>query len=56
MVHILEDAVVCPACIGTGQAAALKWPDSPLSCAYCGGKGLVSKYQATLFEMEKHGN
>ncbi|MDP2990045.1 MAG: hypothetical protein Q8O57_05715, partial [Kiritimatiellota bacterium] len=52
MVHIPEDAVTCPSCIGTGRAAAFIWPGSPLSCFYCRGKGLVSKVQAALFEVE----
>jgi DnaJ-class molecular chaperone len=52
MVHIPEDAVTCPACIGTGRAAAIIWPDSPLSCFYCRGKGKVSKVQAALFKVE----
>jgi len=57
MVHVPAGAVACPACIGTGRrAVASIWPDSPLSCGYCRGKGLVSKVQAVLFEVEQHGN
>ena len=54
MVHIPEDAVQCPACKGTGQMAASTWPESLLSCGYCGGKGMVSKLQADVFRVDKN--
>jgi len=44
-VEIPEDAVACPCCGGTGQAADdvdYIWPDSPLSCGCCRGKGVIS--------------
>lgn len=52
MVHIPADAVVCPACLRTGRAADSNWPDSSLSCGYCGGKGLVSKEQEVIFQVK----
>jgi len=40
-VEIPANAIVCPCCDGTGKAADYIWPDSPLSCGCCGGKGVV---------------
>ena len=45
MVIIPRDAVTCPRCGGTGRAAEAGWPDSPLSCSYCRGKGVVAAGQ-----------
>jgi DnaJ-class molecular chaperone len=56
MVYVPEGAVACPACSGTGRAAASTWPGSPLSCGYCRGKGLVSKVQASLYKVYQYGN
>lgn len=44
-VEIAVGAVTCPCCHGTGRAAECAryiWPDSPLSCLWCGGKGFVA--------------
>ena len=43
-----KEAVACPACLGSGDTT-IRWPDSPLSCGYCSGKGQVSKAQAALY-------
>ena len=51
MVNIPAGAITCPACFGTGRAAASIWPDSPLSCGSCRGKGMVSKVQAAMFKV-----
>ena len=40
-VEIPIDARTCPGCGGTGRAADSGWPDSPLSCHRCKGKGVV---------------
>ena len=49
MVHVPPGAIACPACGGTGRAADYLWTDSPLSCGYCRGIGLVSEVRVTLF-------
>ena len=41
-VTIPADAVACPACAGSGRAKDDFWPDSPLPCGVCGGKGVVA--------------
>jgi DnaJ-class molecular chaperone len=41
-VHMPADAVPCPECGGTGRAATHRWPDSPLSCVRCRGKGVIA--------------
>lgn len=41
-VEVLPDAVTCPSCHGSGRAADAIWPDSPLSCAGCLGKGVIA--------------
>jgi len=41
MVEIPVNAVTCPGCGGSGLAADHLWPDSPLSCSRCGGRGVV---------------
>ena len=38
-----EDAVTCSACSGSGRAKDDFWPDSPLPCGRCGGKGVVAR-------------
>ena len=53
MVHVAEDAVGCPACSGTGRASDYQWPDSPLSCNYCRGVGVVSGELARQYEEKK---
>lgn len=40
-VEMPADAVTCPGCGGSGRAADYRWPDSPLSCGLCHGKGFV---------------
>jgi len=40
-VEIPTNVLTCPGCGGTGRAADSKWPDSPLSCSRCKGKGIV---------------
>ena len=47
-VHAPTEAVVCPACHGSGKTNRIRWPDSPFSCGYCRGAGVVSKVQAAL--------
>ena len=42
-VMIPEDAVTCRACAGSGRAKDDYWPDSPLPCGRCGGKGVVAR-------------
>ena len=41
-VTIPEAAVTCPTCAGSGRAKDDFWPDSPLPCGVCGGKGVVA--------------
>ena len=41
MVEMPANALTCPRCGGTGRAADSGWPDSPLSCVRCKGKGVV---------------
>jgi DnaJ-class molecular chaperone len=31
----------CPECKGSGRGANAGWPDSPLPCSRCGGKGFL---------------
>ena len=50
---VAENSVVCPACSGTGRARDYEWPDSPLSCNYCRGVGVVSDALARRFERKK---
>ncbi|MBU0493729.1 MAG: hypothetical protein KKA73_04440 [Chloroflexi bacterium] len=45
-VEIPAQAIPCPHCGGSGRAADYRWPDSPLSCACCRGKGVVSPSKA----------
>jgi DnaJ-class molecular chaperone len=50
-VEITTGAVICPCCSGTGQAgecASYLWPDSPLSCPWCGGKGFAAAATAAV--------
>jgi DnaJ-class molecular chaperone len=40
-VEVPAHTVPCPNCGGSGRAADYLWPDSPLSCGCCRGKGVV---------------
>jgi len=54
MTHVQPGSVVCPACGGTGrQETNEKWPDSPFSCGYCRGIGVVSELHAALYGSSK---
>lgn len=41
VVEIPANAATCPCCGGSGRAADYIWPDSPLSCGCCEGKGVI---------------
>ena len=41
-VHVPAATTPCPGCGGTGREANHNWPDSPLSCARCRGRGVVA--------------
>jgi DnaJ-class molecular chaperone len=44
-VEVTAGAVTCPCCDGSGRAAHYAdyiWPDSPLACLWCGGKGVAA--------------
>jgi DnaJ-class molecular chaperone len=41
IVEVPVEAVTCPYCHGSGRAADYVWPDSPLSCSRCLGKGVI---------------
>lgn len=41
-VEVSADASPCPRCGGSGRAADDNWPDSPLPCSHCRGRGLVT--------------
>lgn len=41
-VMIPDGAVTCLACEGSGRARDDFWPESPLPCGRCGGKGVVA--------------
>jgi DnaJ-class molecular chaperone len=41
-VHVPAEAETCPGCGGTGREANHVWPDSPLSCVRCRGRGVIA--------------
>jgi DnaJ-class molecular chaperone len=41
-IEVSADAALCPRCGGSGRAADAKWPDSPLPCSHCRGRGWIS--------------
>jgi len=42
MIEVPDNTLTCPCCGGTGRASDSHWPDSPLSCSRCRGKGVVT--------------
>ncbi len=55
-VGVPQPAICCPQCQGTGRAAAAvrsPWPDSPLPCSLCGGRGFVAERIRHAAESDK---
>ncbi|MDO8589347.1 MAG: hypothetical protein Q7T82_20175 [Armatimonadota bacterium] len=51
MVEVPIDTTSCPCCDGTGRAVGYDgghWPDAPLSCACCCGKGVIAAASAQV--------